>query len=290
MYDITKLLRKNHFNRLLNLLPSPKQKKRGRKRVKKEALLNGILQVLVNGVAWGKIADCGCGYASCFRYFKELQRRGNLKLIYQILAFAKTDITNGSIDATTVTSFEFRSMAGWNGHKKVVGTKVSLFADKNGLPADVDFGKGSDNDKKFLSHHIENTVGKPKKTLNLDMLYMNLSFRREMRRKGIRVNMKCRKQDFTRKRGHKFKLDWEKYKVRFLVERTNAWIKNFRCLRIRREYNIAMFKAFVYLALILISDKIFLILKWVRKVKPRLTPRQTWLSRLTATRCNSLAT
>ena len=103
MYDVTKLLRKSHFSKLLKLLPTPKQKRRGRKRVKK-------------------------------------------------------------------------------------------------------------------------------KTLNLDMLYMNLSFRREMRKKGIRVNMKVRKQDFTRKIGSKLKLDWEKYKARFLLERTNGWLKNFRRL------------------------------------------------------------
>ncbi len=40
--------------------------------------------------------------------------------------------------------------------------------------------------------------------------------------------------------------------VRFLVERTNAWLKAFRRIRIRREYKPAMFKAFVYLALIII--------------------------------------
>lgn len=255
MYDSTKLLKKSHFNKLVKLLPTPRQKIRGRKRVKKEALINGILQVLVNGVAWEKIAECGCSYSSCYRYFKEIQRRGGLKLIYQILAWDKTDITNGAIDTTTVTSFAFSSMTGWNGHKKVVGTKVSLFTDENGLPADVGFGKGSTNDKVFLPNHIKNTVGKPKKTLNLDMLYMNLGFRREMRKRGIRVNMKCREQDFTRKKGPKFKLDYKKYQVRFLIERTNAWLKNFRRLRIRREYNVAMFKAFVYLALILILTR-----------------------------------
>lgn len=252
MYDVTKLLSKKHLNKLLKCLPSVKQKKRGRPRAQKEALVNGVLQVLVNGVAWGKIADCGCGYATCFRYFKELQRRGRLKLIYKALSWEKTDVIEGAIDTTVVTSFEFKSVTGWSGKHRTVGTKVSLFTDKKGRPADVDFGKGSDNDRKFLPSHLKNTVGKAKKILNLDMMYMSMALRREMRKKGIRVNMEVREQDYTRKRGPKFKLNKEKYKVRFLVERTNAWIKNFRRLRLRREYNIAMFKAFVYLALIII--------------------------------------
>lgn len=252
MYDITKLVSKKVARELIRRLPAPKQKKRGRKRVTKEALLCGILQVLVNGVAWGKIAPCGCGYASCWRYFHELQRRGKLKLIYQVLAKEKTDIIEGTIDTTTISSFEFASMTGWDGNSKKVGTKVSLFADRNGLPADVAFGKGSSEDKDLLPQHLKNTVGRRKKLVSLDMKYMSLQLRRELRRKGIRVNMKWRDQDYRRKRGPKFRFDEEKYERRFLLERINGWLKSFRSITIRREYHIAMFKALVYLALIVI--------------------------------------
>src|SRR3990167_4457303 len=115
MYDITKLVSKKVFRELLKLLPTPKQKRRGRKRVEKRALVNGILQILVNGIAWRKLADCGCGYVSFWRYFQELERRGKLKLIYQLLVNRKTDITEGAIDTTTATSFRFKRMVGWDG-------------------------------------------------------------------------------------------------------------------------------------------------------------------------------
>jgi transposase len=252
MYDSNKLLPKNQLQWLLSLLPTPRQKSRGRKRVAKEALVTGILQVLVNGVAWGKIAWCGCSYVSCYRYFQELQRRGKLKLIYQTLACKITILTTCAIDTTFVPSFEFRFLTGWSGQKKHRGTKISLLGDTDGLPADVAFGKGNDNDKIFVLGHMKNSVGKVKKVLNLDMSYMSLSLRRAMRQKGIRVNMKVRTQDFTRKRGPKFRFDERKYIGRWVLERTNAWIKNFRRLRLRREYHSAMFKAFVYLALLII--------------------------------------
>lgn len=252
MYDYTKLVPERVWQELLTILPTPRQERFGRKRCAKEALLNGILQVLVNGVAWRKIADCGCSYASCFRYFKELQRRGKLKLIYKALVKAKTDLTEGMIDTTTVDSFEFRYLTGWDGYKKKIGTKVSLFCDKNGLPADVVFGKGSFYDTEFFSKHIDNTRGIRKKLINLDMKYMSITLRRSMRRRGIRINMKWRNQDYRRKRGPKFKLDWEKYSMRFLLERINGWLKSFRSIRIRREYHPAMFKALVYLALIIV--------------------------------------
>ena len=64
--------------------------------------------------------------------------------------------------------------------------------------------------------------------------------------------MEIREGDYIRKRGPKFKFDETKYQVRFQIERLNAWLKNFWRIRIRREYHPAMFKAFVYLALIII--------------------------------------
>jgi transposase len=60
VYDVSKLLPKKQFEKLLKQLSTPRQKKEGRKRCEKRALVNGILQVLTNGVAWKKIADCGC--------------------------------------------------------------------------------------------------------------------------------------------------------------------------------------------------------------------------------------
>ena len=252
MYDITKLVLQNQFDELLKLLPTPKQKKEGRRRCIKESLLNGILQILVNGVAWDKIAKCGCSPTSCWRYFQEIQRRGELKLIYEVLARKKTDIIEGAIDTTTATSFRFKHMTGWDGKHKKTGTKISLFTDKYGLPADVLFGKGNKYDGDFVPQHIKKTTGRRTKVLNLDKGYTSAKLRREMRNKGTRINMEMKQGNYQRKRGPKFSFDKEKYKVRFLVERTNAWLKSFRHIRIRRDYHPAMFKAFVYLALIII--------------------------------------
>lgn len=252
MYDVTKLMSKKIFRKLMVILPTPKQQKEGRRRVQKEALVCGIVQVLKNGVGWGKIADCGCSYVTCYRYFQELQRRGELKLIYETVAREKTDITQGAIDTTTATSFHFTHMTGWDGKHKKIGTKISLFADKNGLPADVSFGKGSKHDIRFVAHHLRKTIGRRKKVLSLDKGYTSLELRRIMRNKGTQINMETRSKDYQRKRGPKFKFDKLKYKTRFLVERTNAWLKNFWRIRIRRDYHVAMYKAFVYLALIII--------------------------------------
>jgi len=252
VYDITKLISQKQFKNLLRLLPTPRQKRLGRKKCKKEALLNGILQVLINGVAWKKMAECGCSYASCFWYFQELQRRGKLKPICQMLAEDKTDIKEGAIDTTTATSFRFKRLTGWNTKHAKIGTKISIFSDKYGLPADVSFGKGNNHDGDFVDNHLENTAGRRKNIINLDKIYASLDFRRKMRRKGTKINMQTRANDYIRKRGPKFKFEALKYKVRFLIERLNAWLKIFWRIRIRRDRNPAMFKAFVYLGVIIV--------------------------------------
>lgn len=252
MYDITKLVSPFVFEELLKILPTPKQRREGRRRCSKEALLSGVLQFLVNGIAWNKIADCGCGYASCYRYFKELQREGKLKLIFGSLASEKTNISEGAIDTTTAGSFNFERLVGWDGHHHKLGTKISLFSDKNGLPADVIFGKGDKPDPDFVEEHWENTAGKRRKVLNLDKLYVSVERRREFRNKGTRINMQMKANDYKRKRGPKFSFDKLKYQTRFLIERLNGWLKNFRSVRTRRTYHPAMFKATVYLALIII--------------------------------------
>jgi transposase len=252
MYDHTKLVSESVWEELLHVLPTPKQRQYGRKRLSKQALLNGILQVLINGVRWNNIAECGASGVSCWRYFQEVQRRGKLKVVFEALSKTRTDITECALDTTTVTSFRFTHMTGWSGKHKKIGTKVSILTDKNGLPVDVLFGKGNTDDRVFLLSHVEKTVGRRKRILNLDKGYTSIDMRRELRQKGIQVNMETRKNDYIHKKGPKFKLNREQYKVRFLVERLNAWLKAFRRIRIRRDYKPSMFKAFVYLAFIII--------------------------------------
>jgi len=175
-----------------------------------------------------------------------------LKLIFHQLAKQKTDITDGMIDTTTIDSFEFYYLSGWDGWNQKVGVKVSLFTGNDGLPADVAFGKGNLDDKRLIPKHLANTRGMRKRQVTLDKKYMSTKLRRALMKKRIRVNMKWRWYDFTRKRGPKFKLDEKAYKRRFELERTNGWVKAFRSLRLRRSYHPAMFKALVYLALIII--------------------------------------
>ena len=245
------------FEKLLNILPTPKQNRKGRKRCNKALLLKGILIVLRYDIPWNNLDIDSVSGTSCWRYFNEIQRRGILKRIHKALANESLNINICSIDTSTTTSFRFKSCTGWDGKHKKIGTKISALSDENGLPFDLDFGKGSKHDLKFLDKHIKNTVGKRKKILSLDKGYTSIEKRRSLRKKGIKVNMETRKNDYLRKKGPKFSLDQQIYQTRFNLERTFSWLKSFRRIRIRKDRHVAMFMAFTYLAVIIVLIRSF---------------------------------
>lgn len=252
MYDVTRLIPQTQFDLLLEMLPTPRWKRIGRKRCSKSSLLSGILQVLKLGIGWNDIFNCGCSGSSCWRYFKEVQRRSMLKQVFKKLAEDKTDISESASDTNTIWSYRFKGEVGWDGRHRMNGTKISLLTDIDGLPADVIVESARTFDGNFIDRHMENTAGRRKRVLNLDKIYVSLERRRSYRQKGTFINMEPRKNDYIRKRGPKFSFDKEKYKVRFKIERTFAWLENFRRIRHRVDRHISSYRAFVYLALIII--------------------------------------
>lgn len=256
MYDSTRLIPQTQFDQLMALLPDPRNKKTERKRCNKEHLLSGILQVMILGIPWYQIFDCGCSFMSCYRYFKELQRRGLFKKQFLELSKVKTNVVECASDTNTIKSYRFKACVGYDGKHKVHGTKISLLTDINGLPFDAIIEKATIHDGTFCDQHIKNTRGRRKKMLHLDKAYTSAKRRRECRQKGIKINMEIKKGDYTRKRGPKFSFDSEKYKVRFKIERTFGWIENFRRVKYRVDRHISSYRAFAFLALIIILVRI----------------------------------
>jgi len=162
------------------------------------------------------------------------------------------DISECAVDTSSISSFRFEACTGWDGKHKKIATKISLISDRKGLPMDVVFDKGSVHDLRFLPEHLKRLCLTGIKTLNADKGYTSIELRRKLRLKKVNLNMEIKKGDYRHKRGPRFRFDKEKYKVRFKIERTFAWTKSFRAIRIRRSRLIAMFKALLFLALIIV--------------------------------------
>jgi len=218
------------FKQLCDLLPTPKQKQLGRPRCQKKALVEGIMLVLRTGIAWNDIQVEGVSGTSCFRYFQELQRRGAFHPAFKELAKSVVDTSECSVDTTSIGTFRFSAITGWDGKHRKIATKLSLIANKEGLPLSVVCHKGSKHDFHFVSKHLKEMRGRGLKLLHADKGYTSIALRRELGRKKIKLNMETRVGDYVHKRGPKFRLDEEKYANRFKLERTFGWLKSFRGL------------------------------------------------------------
>ena len=99
--------------------------------------------------------------------------------------------------------------------------------------------------------------GRPKtrpRELVADKAYDKDLFRTTLRWRGIHPCIPERKHRRSRP-GPKLKLD--SYRLRWHVERSFAWLQNFRRLVVRYERSAQMFEAFVLLAFILICLRQF---------------------------------
>ena len=85
-----------------------------------------------------------------------------------------------------------------------------------------------------------------------DKGFDSVAFRRTLRKRGIKTNIPEREFQTRRKRGRPPTYDRELGKQRYVVERSNGWLKSFRRVHFRYDYTIASFRAFVLLACLVV--------------------------------------
>ena len=87
-----------------------------------------------------------------------------------------------------------------------------------------------------------------------DRAYDSSAFRRTLRRRGIRMCIppKQRPVSWRATRGCPVVARKEDYRLRYMVERSFAWLGSFRRLLIRWEHHFAVYRRFFVLALLLI--------------------------------------
>lgn len=126
---------------------------------------------------------------------------------------------------------------------------MSVITDFLGTPLNVVFASGNKHDVPFAIPTITNNpIGKPKIIL-ADKGYDSDKLRLKLEDFGINSNIAVRHIG-DRKKTIKYNIPLGK--MRFKIERTNAWMKSFRRLHFRLDYTLASFKAFTYLGLIVI--------------------------------------
>lgn len=154
-------------------------------------------------------------------------------------------------------SFAFKDKTGYSGKHHRTGVKISTLSEGSGIPIAVVVTKGNivditlaDNtvDSIRISHSsIKGSI------LNGDKGYDCLDFRKSASKANLVPNIPKRQCTNVRDKDIFYYLYLPTVgKKRYIIERTNAWLKSFKRLRFRFDYTATSFEAFLYLAIIVI--------------------------------------
>ncbi len=245
-------------------LPPPART--GRPRAEDRRTVEGILYVLITGCRW---QDLPREYGAPTTVWRRLKRWGETFVWERIwrAALAALDL-RGHLD-WTIAFLDGSFAPAKNGGEKVgltrkgKGTKWMLVVDGNGLP----FGfhpNGANRAEVRLAEQTLDTIwvarprGRPKQRpekLVADRGYASRAFRRVLRGCGIRMCIppKRRPKNWKAMRGRPVVARKDDYRLRYKVERSFAWLGNFRRLLIRWELRFLVYRAFFAVAIMLLS-------------------------------------
>lgn len=250
----TDVLNEEQLRFLAKYLPQPNSNT-GRPSFSNRELLPGILKVLRSGMRWRDLDDTR--FASNITHWRRLRFWSTKLGLRDVLRFVldrlkerkKLNLNIASIDGSLVPSFNFLDTTGYSGKYKKAGTKISTLVDFLGTPLNIMFASGEKHDMPLaLPTIINNSVGKPGIIL-ADKGYDSDKFRIKLKEFGIETNIPNREiKNRVKQENYNIPLG----KMRFKIERTNAWIKTFRRLKFRFDYTLKSFQALTYLGLIVI--------------------------------------
>lgn len=238
-------------------LPQPNAET-GRRAYTNDQLLPGILLVLRTGCRWEDLdrKERQLSGVTHWRRLKYWQTHAGFSKIWDILLTALQRgkilaVQTLSLDGTFIPSFAFKEMTGYSGKEHKTGVKLSFLVDGNGVPLSVVSAPGNYHDlslaqETFTTLHISYryTLGS---TLLADKGYDSQYFRLFLKQRDIKDNIVPKHHA-----GPGPPFDAMLAKQRYVVERSNAWIKSFRRLRFRFDRTKRFFEAFVLLAILVI--------------------------------------
>lgn len=235
----------------------------GRKAYTNRELLPGILKVLRSGCRWRdlNLVDYPDG-TTHWRRLRFWKRGKQFRLVWQLLlrmlrSAKKLVLDTMSIDGSLIASFAFKDKTGYSGKHQKTGTKISTISEATGVPIAMVTAKGNIVDITLAEKTVHAIRISKNAVLGSDLLadkgYDSFKFRKNTADFGIMPYIPKRKTTkITDKNCWYYVFPKEKCKKRYVIERTNAWIKSFRRLRMRFDYTAESFEAFLYLAIIVI--------------------------------------
>jgi transposase len=237
----------------------------GRPRVDDRRTVEGILYVLITGCRWHDLPRDYGAPTTVWRRLKQWGERGVWEHIWR-KALAALDV-KGQLDWSMAFLDGSFAPAKKGGDKvgltkKGKGTKWLLVVDGNGLPLGFHLDSATMNEVTLAEQTLDTIAvprlrGRPRQRpekLVADRGYDSRNFRHALRRRRMQMCIPPRHRPATwqAKRGRPVVASRDEYRQRFKVERSFAWLGNFRRLLIRWEHHFDLYHSFFVTALLLI--------------------------------------
>jgi transposase len=245
------------WTRIQPLLPkqtSPTAKG-GRPPIDDRAALTGILFVLKTGIQWEDLPcemNCGCGM-TCWRRLRDWQQAGVWDRLHELLLAElneadKIDWSRAAADSSLLRAVGGGESTGPNPtDRRKLGSKDHVVVDGHGVPLQVELSAANTSDITRLIPvvvDIPPVRGKPghprsrPDRLYADRAYDSEPARQLLRWLGIEPHLAKRNTPHGSGLGV----------YRWVVERTIAWLHNFRRLRVRWERRADIHQGFLKFA------------------------------------------
>jgi transposase len=244
-------------------LPPPART--GRPRANDRRTIEGIVYVLITGCRW---QDLPRTYGAPTTVWRRLRRWGEEGVWERIWRAAlatldrrgELDWSMAFLDGSFAPAKKGGDTVGLT--KKGKGTKWMLVIDGNGLPLGFHLASATTAEVTLAEHTLDTVSvprprGRPKQRpqkLVADRGYDSRAFRRALRQRGIHMCIppKRRPKHWKAKRGRPVVARTDDYRQRYKVERSFAWLGNFRRLLIRWEHLSSVYRSFFTVAVLLI--------------------------------------
>jgi transposase len=244
------------------LLPKKKRRFRypGRKPIDDRAALTGIIFVLKTGISWPDLPQelgCGCGM-TCWRRLARWTRSGVWQALHEVLLTKlrhanRIDWSRALIDSSSIRATRRGGQTGPSPvDRRKYGSKHHIVTDQQGIILAVALTQANRNDVTQLRPLVESIPpvrgkqGRPRrcpKALQGDRGYDSEPHRAWLKQRGIRPVLARRRTAHGSGLGV----------YRWPIERTFAWLHDFRRLRIRDDILADIHHAFLMLAAVLIN-------------------------------------
>jgi len=234
----------------------------GRPRVPNQIAMRGIFFVLLSGIRWEYLpSEIGCCGMTCWRRLKVWQELDVWEQLHRLLLAAlrkagKLDLSLAIVDSSTSRAVGGGDDTGPNPtDRRKPGTKQHLLVDRHGIPVEIRITGANRSDVQQIIPLIVNFPpigGKPGPPISrpdvvqADRAYHDQAVDALLRWLGITPKIAKRNTPHGSGLG----------KTRWVVERTFAWLRGFRRLRVRFDRTDTIYNAWNSLAAAVICWRI----------------------------------